>query len=330
MTRRRALLIVLLLGAATCALAACEKQPTPPVPTPGARIDSPRIVALSPALGVILRDLGLEQRIVGRHAWDLCLPESLPICGDQAGIDYEALLRARPTHVVIQWGARERPARLTELAASHHWTIVPLDPLSLDQIAAAARTLEREFDAWIDAGHKGEHGAAARLERALGSPDPALARAGRVLLLTSADPATALGPGSFHADALSRLGALPALREGGAYQRLEAEDVLRLAPDGIVLIQPRGARTTPAKPRNRTADFDAPDLRMRLGKLAELNIPAVRSGCVALIDDPLSLTPSTAMISVAERLRAVLLAWGARDGNPGGAEAPGTEGMGIK
>lgn len=319
MTRRSFIALLMLLGVAM-GLVACEKKAPPAAPTNSAAID-PRIVVLSPALAVILRDLGLEGRIVGRHAWDLCLPESVPICGDQAGIDYEAVLQAAPTHVVIQWGKRELPQRLRELGEARHWTIVPLDPLSLDEVVGAARALEREFDPWIDADHKGAHSPAAQLERALATPEPTATRAGRVLLLTNASPPTALGPGSFHADVLGRLGGVAALTGGGAYVTLDAEDVLRMAPEGIVLIEPRGVRSGPTLMRNRAADFDASDLRMRLGKLAELDIPAIRAGRVALIDDPLSLTPSTAMVGFAVRLRGILGVWSGGEENHRDTEA---------
>ncbi len=300
--------LAIALLAAAISLVACEKTPAPDA-TSNAPANGPRIVVLSPALAVILRDLGLEGRIVGRHAWDLCLPESLPACGDQAGIDYEALLKAAPTHVVIQWGKRELPLRLRELSDAHHWKIVPLDPLSLDEVVGAARALEHEFDAWIDTAHKGDHSPASQLEHTLATPESAAAKAGRVLLLTNASSPTALGPGSFHADVLSRLGGRSALTGSGAYVTIDAEDVLRMSPDGIVLIEPRAARSPTTRPLNRSSDFDPADLRSRLGKLAELDIPAVRNGHIALIDDPLALTPSTAMIGFGERLRHILMAW---------------------
>ena len=42
----------------------------------------PRIVALSPAIAVILTDLGEQDRIVGRAGSDTHLPGSIPVAGD--------------------------------------------------------------------------------------------------------------------------------------------------------------------------------------------------------------------------------------------------------
>lgn len=46
-----------------------------------------------------------------------------------------------------------------------------------------------------------------------------------------------------------------------------------------------------------------------LGRIGTLDIPAVRAGRLALIDDPLSLTPSSAMIGFANELAGILEAW---------------------
>ena len=70
---------------------------------------------LSPALAVIVRDLGLEANIVARHGFDIVLDKSIPVAGDQSGLDYEILLTAKPTHVLLEWGQREIPRRLGEL-----------------------------------------------------------------------------------------------------------------------------------------------------------------------------------------------------------------------
>ena len=93
----RALSLVWLLTflvAAVCggllSLAGCERQAEQRAPAaidePGSE-QPPRIVVLSPALGVMLTDLGLAGHVVGRHGWDTLLDQSLPVCGDQTGLD---------------------------------------------------------------------------------------------------------------------------------------------------------------------------------------------------------------------------------------------------
>ena len=262
---------------------------------PGAQASETRIVALSPALAIMLRDIGVEDTIVGRHGFDLVLDKSIPVCGDQAGIDYEQLLRVEPSHVLIEWGARELPPRLTELAGEHQWTVVEYSLETIDEIKAAADDLEQRFI--IDPALKKDPNAALSLAPLSDSITQALrprdgAYKGRTLLLLSANPPAALGPESFHQDVLEALGGVSALQEGARYQELDAEDVLRLAPDAIVLIVPR-------RPDEPPTDRDPAEL---LGVLASLEIPAVQSGRVALIDDPLALSPSSAVIGLAEQM----------------------------
>ncbi len=286
---RRALLLILL---AVAALPACRREvPVPPAPS------TPRIVALSPALAIMLRDLGIADQVVGRHGWDMVLDKSVPVCGDQAGIDYEALLRAAPTSVLLEWGSRPLPSRLEELAASGHWEVANYTLLTLDDMAAAAADLHRRFAPAVP-------DLAARMTEAWSRRGDGFAGAGRVLLLLSADPPAALGPGSFHQQILERIGGTPAIAEGKPYVTLDAEDVLRLGPDAIILIVPR-AMDAPA----RTAPASPDEVRAMLGRLGSLDIPAARNSRLALIDDPLSLTPSSAMIGLADELARILEGW---------------------
>jgi ABC-type Fe3+-hydroxamate transport system substrate-binding protein len=256
---------------------------------------------LSPALGVILRDLGVADRAVGRSGWDLALPRSLPVCGDQTAIDYEALASVRPTDIFLQWGKRELPERLVSMAAERGWGLHNAEMLTLDDIPRVTRELERITGA-------GRPELFREMERAW-TARPGLERAGRVLLLESVNPPAALGPGSWHQQILERIGGRPALTEGGAYIVLDAEGVLKLAPDAIVLISPRPAGAAHEEPGGAA-------LRARLGALGTLEIPAIRADRIALIDDPLALTPSTAMIGLADELAAILAGWAS------GAPAP--------
>lgn len=308
---------------AVCAISfvACEKkQPTAGTSgTPGAAAASPvtpvssptpRIVVLSPALAAVMQDLGLEPAIVGRHGWDIALPSSLPVCGDQAGVDLEALLKVKPTHIVIQWGERELPTPLTELARARSWTIINLNPLALDDIVGVTSELNRVFAPAI-----AHQAAGDRAKSTLADLQAACARngeaawKGRVLLLAATNPAAALGPGSWHADVLDRMGGVGAINQGKAYQTLDAEDLIRLAPQGIVLIQPRATSEPAMAPRNIVRDMELAELSKRLGPIANLDLPAIRNGRVAVVDEPLALTPGTSIIQFRQRLREILKAW---------------------
>ncbi len=278
--------------------AACAERSHPPAPaSPDEATGAPRIVALSPAVAVTLRDLGLEDRIVGRHGWDLVLDRSLPVCGDQSGINYESLLAARPTHVILEWGSRDLPARLVQLADANGWSVRTVRLLTLADIRSFTAGAAAEFA-------PGDPRAVSVVASLDGMADGVdRSGAGRVLLLLSASPPAALGPGSYHHEILSLLGGAPALAQGQPYVTLNAEDVLRLAPDGIVLISPRSPGTAEA------GEPTWERIAARLGRLAELPIPAVERRRVAVIDDPLALIPSSAAVEFAARLRVVLDAW---------------------
>lgn len=308
---RRSVILAFAAVAVLAGLTGCHRTPAP------ARAgESPRYVILSPALAIMARELRPDLPIVGRHAWDMVLDKSIPVCGDQAGIDYEALITARPTHILLEWGRRELPARLTDLARRHGWTVTNYTLLTLDEIRESARRLYAELvvraaPAGGPAPPPWEESALARGMARAWSPRPgpageAIRAAGRVLILETVNPAHALGPGSFHHQILRAIGARPVPEEGAPYIEMDAEDVLHLGPDAIILIEPRNPEAPP-----RPGPFTAEEIREKLGPLARLDIPAVKTGRVAVIDDPLALTPSTAMIGLADDLAALLEAWGA-------------------
>lgn len=305
--RRTALVMLVLAGL----IGACTRAPATeePIGPPGDS-GSPRIATLSPALGVIVRDLGLALAAVARDGYDAVLPRHLPVCGDLAGIDYEVLLRVRPTHVLLQWGARPHPARLIELAKAHGWMVRDYDLRSLADIRAATTELGQVFGV--------EAQARALMRRMDDALRPrASVFAGRVLLLESVSPPAALGPGSFHHEILVMLGGRPVLVVGAPFVRLDAEDVSRLAPEGMILFAPRSPEGSSASEVRRRSGAASAEPR-RFARLGALDIPAVRAGRLAVVDDPLSLTPGTCVIDLAERLGEILEQWGSAAGDDPG------------
>ena len=279
----------------------------------------PRIVALSPALAIALRDLDLQDRIVGRHAYDMILDKSVPVCGDQLSVDYEALIAAAPTHVLMQRRDQEVPQRLKDLAASRGWKLVNAPTLTLGEIRQTVRQLAAEFSA-VDLDSLRPKADATptdprvlraflrikdRMDHAWASPVPSTQPAGpRILLLESLDPRAAHGPGSFHHELLLAVGGRPVITTGKPYITLDAEDVLRLAPEAIVIFAPRPYGSPPRATPPTPAELGA-----LLGRLGTLDLPAIREHRIAIIDDPCCLLPSTAMIDTADELRRVIAAW---------------------
>ncbi len=291
------ILVSLALVAISCGK---SRSPSPPA-TP-----TTRVVALSPAIASIMRDIGQGDLIIGRHASDEWTDPSIPACGDQvSGIDYERLIQARPTHVFLQMA--EAPPKLVEMGKDRGFIVKNYTILTLEEIRLTTREL------WNWGGRAGapEAGTTTRAPiedrmDAAWSVHTSInsTRVGRVLLLAQVDPAGALGPGSWHHDILTRLSATPATSEGNAFVTMDAEDVLRNAPDAIILFSPR-APSTP----ERAAPAAPAELVAMLGTLGKLNLPAVKNGRVALIDDPMCHLPSTAMIRVAEEMAKILEQW---------------------
>ncbi|MEQ9616501.1 MAG: hypothetical protein RLN60_00530 [Phycisphaerales bacterium] len=248
--------------------------------------ESPRLAVLSPASAIILRDLGHEDTIVARHGFDLVLDTSVPVAGDQTGIDYETLIRLEPTDVILERGAQEPPARLLELAGSRGWTVHEIPLLTLPDVRDAITQLER-IASPPPQNSEGGTKLLADLDAAITDRPDACTPLGRTLLLTWTDPVGVMGPGSFHFELLSALGATPIPNEGAPYITLDTEDVLRLDPDTIVLLMPGHGEG---------------DLSDALGPLVGVGLRAVEEERVILINHPLALTPSTALIDVADAL----------------------------
>lgn len=287
-------LVLLLISAVTVFATACDRAADPPRPGP----DAARVVVLAPALGVILRDLGLEDEIVGKHAWDMALDSGVPAVGTHDDPDLESIVRLNPTHVIVQDMESRGPESLRRAAERHGWLLWGYPLLTLDDIAAAADDLNTRLNDTPDAAPPSE-----RLELAWADRGEPARAAGRVLLLAGVDPAGALGPGSFHHQLLERMGATPALTTGGPWQELDHEDILRLNPDAVLLFRPGVADAGSDTPLNRSVAMDA------LGGIAGLDIAAVRAGRVGVIDHPLGLLPATSLAEVAAQIARVLDEW---------------------
>lgn len=294
-------LIWLTLGLLAALGSACRESRAPEpagAPLPG---ESPRIVALSPGVAETLESLGLGGLLVGRHAFDDFSRSEIPSVGDQSGIDYEALLRVRPTHVLLEKSAAGAPPRLLELASARSFDVREVPMLSLGDIRAAIEHLPAIVGAPdapdVPGGSPENAGAAgllARFDAALAQAPGFDARAGRMLALYWTRPVGAAGPGSYHAEMIVALGGSLALDDGAPYRQLDPEDVRRLDPDSIALFIP---------------DADPARLDELLGALGSLDLRAVREGRVALVNHPRCQTPGPSAIEVADSLRDAVLAW---------------------
>jgi ABC-type Fe3+-hydroxamate transport system substrate-binding protein len=313
---RRRLFLQTLTALAACLLAACDAEVLSPVRA-AAATDQPaptRIVVLSPALGVILRDLGLEDDIVGKHVWDMSLGRSIPAVGTHDDPDLESILRLRPTHLIVQDMETRVPESLRRMAEREGWILWGFPLLTLDDIATTTDELHlrlvgeppRDPRAIDPTEHLARERPSARLADAWSDRGEPARAAGRILLLAGVDPAGAMGPGSFHHQLIERLGAAPAITTGGPWQELDHEDILRLAPDAILLFRPAPIEANPIGERRRPTAAEA---MAALRGIGSLDIPAVREGRVAIIDHPLGLLPASSLAEVAEEIAKAFERW---------------------
>lgn len=285
---RRALYFALLL-ALTSALASCGKRQTDPAPPTPA--DPVRIVSLSPAISIILTDLGLGPSIVGRHGWDQSLSPDLPVVGDQTGIDYEKLARVHPTHIVLERSVDGPPGLLLDLAEKRHWTILTVPLLALDDIPAAVTTLAAAFSSVSPEATSRAAALLGRMNTAWRTRPDLAHRAGRTLCVYWISPIGVAGPGSFHHDLLGRLGLDAVPRQGGPYITLDLEDLKRLDPDFIMFLTP---------------DLDRAGVDAALKPWRSLHLAAIESGRIAVFNQWRYLTPSPAMIDLADQITQVV------------------------
>lgn len=251
-----------------------------------------RVATTSPAVGVMLRDMGAAHLAVGRSGYDIALDASLPVVGDAAGIDLERLAGVGATHVFVETGAGSAPSGLEAMGDRIGFELHTFELTDLSQMLDLAEAVHRVVSSEIDAGPPPGELFARALEH-----DGALSGAGRVLLLLPGTPAAALGPGSVHHEVLLSMGGVPAIASGRPYMPLDAEDLLAIAPDAIVLLSPGDSR---------------PAVEV-LGHASTLPLPAVVEGRVVVFGDADVLMASTSTLRYAQELRRVLRQWARGD-----------------
>ena len=256
--------------------------------TEAAGADTLRLAVLSPAFADTLRTLGYEERIVARHGYDQSLPE-LPALGDNLAIDYEVLASIRPDVLVMEDNATPTPPRLASLSERLEIRIERVPSLTLDDVRASIVTLDT-IARGVDAGEPSQAALdlAAAFDAAFEPLTPeAIERVGAVAPMLGGT--AILGPGSFHHELLLRLGVRAAPETGAPYIRVDAADVAALSPDTILLLTSEPGDTSEL-----------------LGRVGELDIPAIRDGRVVVVEFERVLQPSVALIETARLIRQAL------------------------
>lgn len=225
------------------AVIACGRDPSLPTST-SKNPTSVRIVSLSPGLTSTITALGAGDRLVGRTPW--CEnAAAVPVVGTLLDLDAEALVAARPTLVIVQPPAQGEPAVLSTLVAQHGWRV---ERFRIDSLADVLSSIDRLPAMICDPLLLGDCDlmtarASEVRQSMLNALEPIAdaSRAGRTLVaLVGSEGADVMGfgEGSYIGDALVRMGMINALTRSG-YPALGGEDVVKLAPDSVVIIASR-------------------------------------------------------------------------------------------
>ena len=290
MSHRAALVLVMVMAAAGC------RAQTPPTAGQSTPANQPRIVSLSPAISRSLVDLSIGDLVVGRTPFCHSINDSVPVVGDLYNLNYEQLVRLKPTHVLAQPPTGSIDQHLRELADQRGWTLAQW---KLNGIADI-ETLVRELPEAVFQGDKPRLAAAsARAAQILNdlaeqlSPGPAAARVfqGRTLLIASVDPILAFADETYLDDVLAALQANNAA-PGTGWVELSYEDVVRINPDAIILV--------------RETIHDGDGESSSLTSLRNLDVEAARSGRITELVHPDALLPSSSVREVAAALRGIL------------------------
>lgn len=283
------------LLALSLVLAACTEQNASQTEYPIVT-GQPRIASLSPAISRTLVDLGLGDRLVGRSRFCRAVDPAVPVVGDLTSVDYEILIRLKPTHVLLQPPLAGLDPELAHLARAQGWTLGIWPSLnSIDDIEKLLSELPGTLFPEPSAAYRNARRRAAELSRSIEAalrPDGSTLFQGRTLILSGLEPIMAFGHDTYMHDILTRLGARNPTNARGWVQ-LSFEDVVRLDPEAIVLVLDTEPTSAPAPSRV-------------LRSLAALNIAAVREQRLRILAHPDALLPSSGVVEVADAMREVL------------------------
>ena len=296
-------------------LVSCSKQGSTQNNSQATDPSDMRIAALSPGIASMIQDMGFEDLIVAKHDFDLALSEGVPPAGSELGFDLEVLINTNPTHVFFQKTSAERTPRFSAVAEEQGWVIIERSLNTLDDIASTMDDLyylfhgppERETGEYDLEEVLTHNQPSTALAQSWDDAGPVADKAGSVLVLGSVDPIGAMGPGSYHAQIVERLGAQPAITEGSMWIEMDYEDLINLNPDSIIVIAPKQQSENDrfGEPTKPTLE----DARAMLGPIASLPINAIQENRIAIIDHPLGLLPSGALSDVAREIRGYFDQW---------------------
>lgn len=270
-----------------------------------------RIVSTVPAATLNLVLIGAADRLVGVSKFDvLYLPKAqkdLPIVGDYEDINYEQLVKLKPTAVIIQTIEPRIPPRLKDLAAQENFQLINLRFDHVEDIWTSVRALGKVAGKEQEARRAIEHAqddlkdVAAQFKDA---PHP------RVVYLVSPKLMLMCGGKTFLDEMITAAGGVNiGAKAGEGFLDVNRETIVKLAPQVLLV----GALEEPAEMQ------DDP----RLAPWFNLPVPAAADKRVYLVTDGNGLMAS---VDIGKNVRALakLIHQGDPPSPPAHQEKPAT------
>jgi iron complex transport system substrate-binding protein len=300
---------ILALGAiaflSTCIITGCDRDANPATAPAGSNATTqaggsprqaggymgPTIVSTVPAATMQLIQLGAVNDLVGVSKYDIpILPsgkENLPVVGDYDTLNYELLLKLKPSALVVQMTPSHLTPRLKQIIDDQHITLVNVKLDTLADLYATAQALgnaaQRPKIASDAVTALQQHLADIRRQWADG-PQP------KVVYMLATSPIMVVGRGTFMDEELAIAGAQNmGAASGEGYPTINRENLIALAPDVLLI-------AAPGEPPNQGAQDP------RIIPWIDLPIPAARKNRIYLITDP---NGELATLVIADQVRAL-------------------------
>ncbi|MCA9297092.1 MAG: ABC transporter substrate-binding protein [Phycisphaerales bacterium] len=286
-----ATLMTVLVTCVSIVLTSCNRAESAAKTAPAAAKtgDAVRLVSLSPAITRTLVDLGLDDDLVGRSAYCESVDATIPVVGDLYEVDFERLVRLRPTDLLIQPTGDGVPDALAVLAERHGFTI---HAFQLNTVADIRTMYDRLANDFVESD---DHQITARnRERVITSSllhsiDNPPAGTVRTMLVQSLDPLLVAGTSTYLDEILRSAGGVNVVDRAG-WAELSLEDATRLNPTVIIVI--------------RSAERPAGGWRSTV--LGSIDCDATREGRVVFITSPDAMLPSSAILNLIEPIELAL------------------------
>ncbi len=280
-------------------LLACCNKSTPPAVSDATAPDSnppatfpagPRIISTVPAATLNLVLIGAAGHLVGVSKYDrLYLPDAqqnLPVVGDYQEMNYEQLVKLKPTVLIIQTLDSRIEPKLRDVAAAQQFELLNMhfenvgDIWSSVQALGKAADMEPQAQLAIAAAKADLRDIAAQYKDA---PHP------KVVYLVSVSPLEPGGGHSFVDEMITAAGGTNSgAVAGDGYPDISRETLIKLAPDVLLIASPDQPEAIANDPR--------------LTPWQSLPIPAATRKRIYLVTDGNSLMPN---IDIAKNVRAL-------------------------